>query len=62
MKLNPTYFRVAFYFVAPMLGSIPGVTVDMVAGTILIDIDAFIGGLVVAATASGWVFGRWGKK
>jgi hypothetical protein len=62
MKLNPTYLRVGFYFIAPMLGAVPGVTVDMAAGIITIDIDTFIAGLVVAAGASGWVFSKWGKK
>lgn len=62
MTINPTYLRVGFYFIAPMLGTLPGVTVDMAQGTILIDIDTAIAGLVAAAAASGWVFGKWGKK
>jgi hypothetical protein len=62
MTINPTYLRVGFYFLAPLLGSLPGVTVDMMAGTILIDIDMAIGGIVIAAAATGGVFAKWGKK
>jgi hypothetical protein len=62
MTINPTYLRVGFYFFAPMLGSLPGVTVDMAAGLITIDIDTAIAGITAGALASGWVFGKWGKK
>lgn len=62
MTINPTYLRVLFYFVAPMLGTMPGVTVDMNAGTVLIDIDTALAGIAAAAAASGWIFAKWGKK
>lgn len=62
MKINPTYIRVAFYFAAPLLGSIPGVDVDTTAGLITIDIDTFVAGIVVAAGASWGVFAKWGKR
>jgi hypothetical protein len=62
MQINPTYLRVGFYFLAPMLGSLPGVTVDLAQGLVTIDIDTAIAGIVAAAAASGWVFAKWGKK
>jgi hypothetical protein len=62
MNINPTYLRVGFYFLAPMLASVPGVTVDLTAGLITIDIDTAIAAIVVAAAATGGVFAKWGKK
>ena len=62
MNINPTYLRVAFYFLAPMLASLPGVTFDMAQGVVTIDIDTAVAGITAAAAASGWVFGKWGKK
>ena len=62
MTINPTYLRVGFYFLAPMLASIPGVTVDAAAGLITIDIDTAIAAIVVGAAAAGGVFAKWGKK
>jgi len=62
MQINPTYLRVGFYFLAPMLASVPGVTVDMAAGLITIDIDTLIAGIVIGAAAAGGVFAKWGKK
>lgn len=62
MKLNMTYVRVAWYFISPMLGALPGIDVDMDAGTILIDIDLALGGITAAAASSGWAFAKWGKK
>ncbi len=62
MTINPTYLRVGFYFLAPMLASVPGVSVDMSAGLITIDIDAAIAAIVIGAAATGGVFARWGTK
>ena len=62
MTINPTYLRVGFYFLAPMLASVPGVTVDMAAGVVTIDIDTLLAGIVVGAAAVGGVFAKWGKK
>ena len=62
MQINPTYLRVGFYFLAPMLASVPGVTVDATAGLITIDIDTAIAAIVVGAAATGGVFAKWGIK
>lgn len=62
MTINPTYLRVGFYLLAPMLASVPGVTVDMIAGTVTIDIDTLLGGIVVGSAAAVGVFAKWGKK
>ena len=62
MQINPVYARMAVYVFAPMLGTLPGIDVDMAAGVITIDIDAALAGIAAGIAASGWVFGRWGKK
>lgn len=62
MTINPVYARMAVYVFAPMLGTLPGVTVDMAAGLITVDIDAALAGIVAGVAASGWVFSKWGKK
>ena len=62
MTINPVYARLFIYAFAPMLGAFPGVTVDMAAGLITIDIDAAIAGIGAGLAASGWVFAKWGKK
>ena len=60
--MNPTYIRVAFYFLAPILGTLPGITVDMEAMTVLLNINMLMIGLTGAAAATGLVFKKWGKK
>ncbi len=62
MQINWTYVRVAGYFFLPLLGTGPGVTVDMNAGTVLIDLDAALAGIAAAGGVSAWIFGKWGKK
>lgn len=62
MEINPVYLRLASYIFLPMLGSLPGVTVDMVAGIITIDIDALLAGIAVGIAGSGAIFAKWGKK
>jgi hypothetical protein len=60
--MNPTYIRVAFYFLAPILGTLPGITVDMEAMTVLLNINTLMVGLTGSAAATGLVFKKWGKK
>ncbi len=62
MTINPTYLRVGFYLFAPMLASVPGVTVDMAAGVVTIDIDTLLGGVAIGIAAAVGVFAKWGKK
>jgi hypothetical protein len=62
MQINPVYGRLAAYIFLPMLGTVPGVTVDMAAGVITIDIDAAIAGVALGIAASGGIFAKWGKK
>lgn len=60
--MNMTYIRVGFYFVAPLLGTIPGVEVDLEAMTILIHIESLAAGLAGSAIVTALVFKIWGKK
>lgn len=62
MTINPVYLRMAVYVFAPMLAAFPGVTVDMAAGLITIDIDTAIAGVGAGLAAAGAVFAKWGKK
>jgi hypothetical protein len=60
--MNPTYIRVALYFIAPILGMLPGVVYDAAAQQIIIDLEAAAIGLAGSALLAGGVFGVWGKK
>lgn len=62
MTINPVYARLASYIFLPMLGTLPGVTVDMAAGIITVDIDTAIAGVGAGIAASGAIFAKWGKK
>ena len=60
--MNPVYIRIALYFVAPLLGMLPGVTYAQEAGQIIIDIEAAAIGLAGSAVLTGAIFAKWGKK
>ena len=59
--MNAVYFRVALYFLAPLIGSLQGITFD---GDHIVTIDlelAFVG-ILSAAGVVGGVFAKWGHK
>lgn len=60
--MNPVYIRVLFYFIAPLLGMLPGVTYAADAQQIIIDLETAAVGLAGSALLTGAVFGTWGKK
>lgn len=60
--MNATYIRVAMYFIAPLLGMLPGVTYDQAAQLITIDLQTAAVGLAGAGVAVGAVFAKWGIK
>lgn len=60
--MNPVYFRVALYMLAPMLAMLPGVTYDPIAQTVLISLDTVAIGLAGGAAIAGGVFMQWGKS
>ncbi len=60
--MNVTYIRVFLYFIAPILGMLPGVVYDAAAQQIIIDLEAAAIGLAGSALLSGAVFAKWGKK
>ena len=60
--MNPTYIRVALYFIAPILGTLPGVVYDAAAQQIIIDLETAAIGIAGSALLAGGVFGVWGKK
>jgi len=59
---SPATLRVLLYLIAPVLGMLPGVTLDQDAGTILINIDTALAGLAAGMAAGGGIFAIWGKK
>ncbi len=60
--MNVTYIRVFLYFIAPILGMLPGVVYDAAAQQIIIDLEAAAIGLAGSALLSGAIFAKWGKK
>ncbi len=60
--MNVTYIRVFLYFIAPILGMLPGVVYDAAAQQIIIDLEAAAIGLAGSALLSGPIFAKWGKK
>ena len=60
--MNPTYVRVALYFIAPLVGMLPGVVYDAAAQQIIIDLEAAAVGLAGSAVLTGAVSAKWGKK
>jgi hypothetical protein len=60
--VNPIYIRVLFYFLAPILGSIPGIFYDPVMQTLLIDLEIAAIGVTGSAAAAGGVFAIWERK
>lgn len=60
--MNPVYIRVAIYFLAPLLGMLPGVSYVQDARQLVIDLEAVIIGLTASGLFAGGVFAVWGKK
>jgi hypothetical protein len=60
--VNPIYVRVLFYFLAPILGMIPGIFYDPVMQTLLIDLEVAAVGIAGAGAAAGGVFAVWDRK
>lgn len=60
--MNPVYIRVLFYFIAPILGVLPGVTYAADAQQLIIDLEAAAVGLAGSAILTGGIFAKWGKK
>ena len=46
--MNPVYFRVILYFIAPLVALVPGIVYDANAQTVTIDLEAAATGLAVA--------------
>jgi hypothetical protein len=59
---SPATLRVLFYALAPVLGMVPGVTLDNVAGTITIDVQTALIGIAAGLGIGGSVFAKFGKK
>ena len=58
--MNMTYLRVAYYFLSPILASLPGVTLHEYVVTI--DLEQVAAGISLAGLTSGAIFAKWGKK
>lgn len=59
---SPATLRVLFYALAPVMGMLPGVSLDQVAGTITIDVQTAMIGLLAGIGIGGGVFAKFGKK
>ena len=60
--MNPVYIRVAIYFLAPLMGMLPGIAYVQDAQQLVIDLEAVAIGLAGSALFTGAVFAKWGKK
>lgn len=60
--MNPVYFRVLLYFIAPLMGMLPGITYDAAAQVITINLETAAVGIAGAGAAVVAVFAKWGKK
>ena len=60
--MNPVYIRVLLYFIAPLMGMLPGVTYDAAAQIITIDLETAAVGVAGAGVAVAAIFAKWGKK
>ena len=60
--MNPVYFRVLVYFLAPLVALLPGVVYDGNAQTVTIDLEVAAMGLAAAGAAVAAMFAKWGKK
>lgn len=60
--MNPVYIRLVLYFVAPILGTLPGVSYDAAAQVIQISLETAAVGLAGSALFTGAVFAKWGKR
>ena len=60
--MNSVYIRMALYFLAPLVGLLPGFHYDQTTATILIDLDAAAIGLAGSAIFTTGIFAIWGKK
>jgi len=59
--MNAVYIRLALYFIAPLMGMLPGVTFDG-AHLITIDLETAALGLAGAGVAVSAIFAKWGVK
>ena len=60
--MNPVYIRIALYFVAPLLGMVPGITHDPGAGTLTIDIETALIGIATSGAVAAGIAAKWAKK
>lgn len=60
--MNPVYFRVILYFLAPLVALVPGIVYDGNAQTVTIDLETAATGLAVAGASVAALFAKWGKK
>ena len=60
--MNPVYIRLALYFIAPLIGMLPGVTYDAATHILQVNLDTAAVGLAGSALFTGAVFAKWGTK
>lgn len=60
--MNPVFLRMIFYVAAPLVATLPGVTFNSDAGTILIDLEPAAAGVALALAGVVAVFKKWGKS
>ena len=58
----PATLRVVLYILAPLLGMIPGVTLDQATHVVTINLDTALAGIAAGSLAAGGVYAKFGKR
>lgn len=59
---SPATLRVLIYILAPVVGMIPGVSLDQVTHVLTIHLDTALTGIAVGGGVAGGVFAKFGKR
>ena len=59
---SPATLRVILYVIAPLLGMIPGVTLDQATHILTINLDTALTGIAAGGAVAGGVYAKFGKR
>jgi len=59
---SPATLRVLLYIIAPLLGMVPGVSLDQVTHVLTINLDTALAGIAAGSLAAGGVYAKFGKR
>lgn len=59
---SPATLRVILYVLAPLLGMVPGVTLDQTTHILTINLDTALAGIAAGGVVAGGVYAKFGKR